>query len=151
MNPTILRRTQKVLLVLALVIGMMGVVLVGGCIRNDRQIEANMATVMADVVYADRLHAAVNFQTPDGLIQNPRLLYPTDLTQGQRISVEYDTTNTDLARPAGRNASLAIVPALSVVAVGWLLIGLIMLSLAEINRWLVARRAAGDVVESSQV
>ena len=146
MNPTVLRRTQKVLLVVGVIVTVMGLVLIAGCYRNDRQIDAHKATVMADVVSADRLHAAVRFQTPDGLIHSPRLglLYPTQLTQGQRISVEYDATNTDLARPAGRSASLAIVPGLSIAALGWIVVGGVMVSLAEINRRLIVRRATAS-------
>lgn len=145
MNPTILRRAQIVLLVLGMVVTTMGLVLVAGCHRNDSQIDDNMATVMADVVSADRLHAAVNFQTVDGDFHSPRLglLYPTELTQGQRISVEYDVTNPDLARPAGRNWTLAIVPALSIMVVGWLVVGALMVLLAEINRRMLAR-AVGE-------
>ncbi|MXP20310.1 hypothetical protein GIY30_02910 [Gordonia sp. HNM0687] len=143
MNPTILRRTQYVLVLLGVVVSTMALVLVAGCQRNDAQIDENMATVMADVVSADRLHAAVNFQTPDGNFHSPRLglLYPTELTQGQRISVEYDATNPDLARPAGRNWTLAIIPALSIIVLSWLIIGAVMVLLAEIHRRLNARRA----------
>ena len=149
MNPTILRRTQVVLLVLGMVVTTMGLVLVAGCHRNDAQIDKNMATVMADVVSADRLHAAVNFQTADGDFHSPRLglLYPTELTQGQRISVEYDVTNPDLARPAGRDWTLAIIPALSIMVVGWLIVGALMVLLAEVNRRMSARastQSGGD-------
>lgn len=136
MNPTVLRRTQKVLLTIGLVITVMAIVMVAGCHRNDAQIDANKATAMADVVSADRLHAAVNFQTPDGQFHSPRLglLYPTELTAGQRIIIDYDVTNPDLARPTGRSWTLAIIPALSVAFVGWLIVGALMIVLAEVNR-----------------
>ncbi|AZG48148.1 DUF3592 domain-containing protein [Gordonia insulae] len=152
MNPTILRRVQIVLLVAGMVVTTMGLVLVAGCYRNDQQIDANRAMVMADVVSADRLHAAVNFQTPDGQFHSPRLglLYPTELTQGQRISVEYDVMNPDLARPAGRSWTLAIIPAISIAVVGWLIVGAVMIALAEINRRMLSRSSPaddGDAVE----
>ncbi|MFW0795363.1 DUF3592 domain-containing protein [Gordonia sp. CPCC 205515] len=136
MNPTVFRRTQLVLLVIGVVVTTMGLVMIAGCHRNDTQIDANKATVTADVVSADALHAAVNFQTADGQFHSPRLglLYPTELTQGQRIKVDYDATNPDLARPTGRNWTLAIIPGLSVAVVGWVLVGVVMLTLAEINR-----------------
>ncbi|WP_040509935.1 DUF3592 domain-containing protein [Gordonia soli] len=141
MNPTILRRVQIVLLGVGVVVSVMAVMLVAGSFHNDRQIDADKATTMAEVVSADRLHAAVNFQTPDGQFYSPRLglLYPTELSQGQRISVDYSTSNPDLARPAGRNASLAVIPALSVAALGWVVVGVLMVALAEINRRLVRR------------
>ncbi|MFW0786078.1 DUF3592 domain-containing protein [Gordonia sp. CPCC 206044] len=143
MNPTILRRVQIVLLLVGLVVTTMALVMVAGCHRNDAQIDAHRAIVMADVVSADRLHAAVNFQTADGQFHSPRLglLYPTELTQGQRISVEYDATNPDLARPAGRSWTLAIVPAISVAVIGWIIVGLVMVALAEVNRRLTRRAA----------
>lgn len=149
MNPTILRRVQIVLLVLGVVVTTMGLVLVAGCHRNDRQIDENRAMVMADVVSADRLHAAVNFQTPDGQFHSPRLglLYPTELTQGQRISVEYDVTNPDLARPAGRSWTLAIIPALSIAVVGWLVVGAVMIALSEINRRMLSRSSSEDLTD----
>ncbi|WP_322973034.1 MULTISPECIES: DUF3592 domain-containing protein [Gordonia] len=145
LNPTLLRRVQKGLLLIGLIGTVMGVILVVACFRNDGQIEANKATVMADVLSADALHADVSFQTPDGQLHSPRLglLYPTELTEGQRISVEYDATNPDLARPAGRDATLSIIPALSVVALLWLIVGVIVVGLAETNRGLIARAGAG--------
>ena len=149
MNPTILRRVQITLLVVGMVVTAMAVALVVACVRDDMSINSSKGTVMADVVSADALRAAVYFQTPDGQIYSPRLglLYPTELAQGQRISVEYDTTNPDLARPAGRNAGLAIMPALSVAVIGWLIVGALMVALAEANRYWTRRarrRAVGD-------
>lgn len=142
MNPVILRRVQITLLVIGSVISVMSLVLVAGCYRNDLQIDANKAIVMADVVSADRLHAAVSFQTADGTFHSPRLglLYPTELAKGQRISVEYDATNPDLARPAGRTALLSIMPALSVAVLGWLVVGAAMIGVAEANRRRTVRR-----------
>ena len=54
---------------------------------------------MADVLYAGDLRADVSFQTPDGqLLARAWACSPHRATQGQRISVEYDATNPDLAR-----------------------------------------------------
>ncbi|WP_423785237.1 hypothetical protein [Gordonia otitidis] len=144
MNPTILRRVQKVLLTLGLVVTAMCPVLIVACFRNDAQIEANKATVTADVVYADRLHANAYFQTPDGSVHSPRLglLYPTELTAGQRIRVDYSTANPDLAKPTGRSAVLSIVPAVSVAVLGWIVVAALMLGVAEFSRRWARRRAA---------
>ncbi|MGB7364663.1 MAG: DUF3592 domain-containing protein, partial [Rhodococcus sp. (in: high G+C Gram-positive bacteria)] len=49
------------------------------------------------------------------------------LIAGQRIDVEYSRSDPDLVRVAGRDASVAIVPALSVVAVTWLTAGPLIL------------------------
>lgn len=157
MNPTILRRVQKVLLTLGLVVTVVCLVLIVACFRNDAQIEAHKATVTADVVYADRLHANVYFQTPDGSVHSPRLglLYPTELTAGQRIRVDYSTANPDLAKPTGRSAVLSIVPAVSVAVLGWIVVAALMLGLAELSRrWgrrREAMRAARDDLDDSGV
>lgn len=149
MNPVILRRVQKTLLVIGLIVTVMAGAMVVAAFRNDAAINRDKGTVMADIVSADRLHAVAYFQTPDGQIYSPRLglLYPTELGTGQRISVEYDQSNPDLAKPAGRGASLAIIPALSVAALTWLIVVSVMVLIAEANRRLLrraARRAGED-------
>ncbi|MFW0788697.1 hypothetical protein [Gordonia sp. CPCC 205333] len=142
MNPTVQRYTQIVLLCIGAVVTAIAVVLVAGCHHNDSQIDANKGTVIADVVSADALHAAVNLQTPDGQIYSPRLglLYPTELAVGDRISVDYDITNPDLARPTGRDWKLSLTPALSIAVIGWLAVIVLMLLVAEVSRRLRLRR-----------
>ncbi|GAB18004.1 hypothetical protein GOEFS_044_00400 [Gordonia effusa NBRC 100432] len=144
MNPTVQRYTQIVLLCVGGVVTALAVVLVAGCYHNDSQINANKATVIADVVSADALHAAVNLQTPDGQIYSPRLglLYPTELAVGERISVDYDITNPDLARPTGRDWKLSLAPALSIAVIGWLAVAVVMVLVAEASRRLRLRRAS---------
>ncbi|RPA65669.1 hypothetical protein EF294_02635 [Gordonia oryzae] len=143
MNPVILRRVQKTLLVIGLIVTVMAVAMVVAAFANDAAINRDKGTVMADIVSADHLHAVAYFQTPDGQIYSPRLglLYPTELVTGQRISVEYDQNNPDLAKPAGRGASLAIIPALSVAALTWLVVVAVMVLIAEANRRLLRRAA----------
>ncbi|MBM7365942.1 DUF3592 domain-containing protein [Gordonia hydrophobica] len=137
MTRTVQRRIQIGLAALGVLVALIGVVIIAGAYRNDAKIDANKATAVADVISADRLHAAVNFVTPDGVLRNPKLglLYPTDLSTGQRILVDYDTTDPDnLARPVGRDASLSIGPALSVIGAGWVVVVVLMLGVAEAGR-----------------
>jgi hypothetical protein len=63
--------------------------------------------------------------TPDGVTHNPELgvLYPTRLTAGQRIDVEYARADPDLVRVSGRDASVAVIPAGSLIVVTWLIAG----------------------------
>ncbi|MDL9936053.1 hypothetical protein QSJ18_04810 [Gordonia sp. ABSL1-1] len=142
MNPTITRRVQFGLLIVGVVITAMSFSLIGAAFRNDATINESKGTVMADVVSADARHAQVYFQTPDGRFHSPKLglLYPTELSQNQRIRVEYAMSNPDLARPAGRSATLAIIPGLSIAVTAWLIVGVLMVAIAELNRFL-ARRA----------
>ncbi len=141
------RRVQLGLLGFGVIVTLIGLVIILGAFRNDAKIDANKATAVADVISADRLHAAVNFVTPDGVLRNPKLglLYPTQLEAGQRILVDYDATDPDnLARPAGRNARLSILPGLSIVVAGWALVIALMLSVAAAGRRLRRRAGAAD-------
>jgi len=108
--------------VAAVGISVLAVLLVLAAWRNDRTIESDMGTATAEVLSAGSLRSAVSFVTPDGITRNPKLgvLYPTNLTAGQRIDVEYSRSDPDLVRVAGRDARVAIVPAGSVIVVTWL-------------------------------
>ena len=144
MNPVVLRRVQLGFVVVGVIATLIGAVIILGAFGNDRKINAHRATAPAEVIAADRLHAAVNFVTPDGVLRNPQfgLLYPTQLSTGQRILVDYDSTDPDtLARPAGRNAWLSVVPGLSIALAGWVFAFGAMLITVQISRRVAARRA----------
>lgn len=121
MTPRAARRAAVSVIVVATGISVLAVLLVLAAWRNDRTIESDMGTATAEVLSAGSLRSAVSFVTPDGVTHNPKLgvLYPTNLTAGQRIDVEYARSEPDLARVAGRDASVAIVPAGSVIVVTW--------------------------------
>lgn len=125
MTESVTRRFRIGILVAAISISVLAVILVLGAWRNDRTIEADMGTATAEVLSAGSLRSAISFVTPDGANRNPELgvLYPTNLTVGQRIEVEYSKSDPDLVRVAGRNATVAVIPAGSVIVVTWLLAG----------------------------
>lgn len=125
MSDVVLRRFRIGILVVAIGVSVLAVILVLGAWRNDRTIEADMGTATAEVLSAGSLRSAISFVTPDGANHNPELgvLYPTNLTVGQRIEVEYSKSDPDLVRVAGRSASVALIPAGSVIVVTWLLAG----------------------------
>ncbi|MCW4352837.1 DUF3592 domain-containing protein [Hoyosella sp. YIM 151337] len=120
-----LRRATIAVCLVAGGISLLAIILVIGCWRNDMIIEADMGTATAEVLSAGVRRSAILFSTPDGVLHNPRLgvLYPTDLTAGQRIAVEYARSDPDLVRVAGRDARVAVVPALSVILVTWAVAG----------------------------
>ncbi|PRC50066.1 DUF3592 domain-containing protein, partial [Mycobacterium sp. ITM-2017-0098] len=62
------------------------------------------------------------------------VLYPSELENGMRIYVEYDTNNPDLVRVQHRNAGLAIIPAGSIAVVGWVVAGVALAGTALIER-----------------
>lgn len=109
------------MLIAATAISALAVLLVLAAWRDDMLINSDKGVASAEVLSAGRLRSAVTFVTPDGVTRNPRLgvLYPTKLTAGERINVEYSRADPELVRVAGRDARVAIVPALSVIVVVW--------------------------------
>ncbi len=105
--------------------------------RNDYLISSDKGSTTAEVLSAGRLRSAVMYVTPDGETHNPKVgvLYPTNLTAGERIRVEYSRSDPDLVRVEGRDVRVAIPPALSVIVVVWLL--------ALPTLWLLSRRSRG--------
>lgn len=116
-------RARRAVLAVAIAVSVLAVILVLGAWRNDRIIGSDTGTATAEVLSAGSLRSAISFVTPDGVTHNPELgvLYPTGLTVGQRIAVEYARSEPDLVRVTGRDARVAIVPAGSVIVVTWMI------------------------------
>jgi len=122
--------------ILAGIIALQAVLLVAGAWRNDRQIERHMGVAEAEVLSAGPRRSTVEFVTPDRITYRPELgvLYPSELAAGMRIYVEYDGDNPDLVRVQNRNASLALIPAGSTWAIGWLMCAAILAGLVRAER-----------------
>ncbi|MBF6172828.1 DUF3592 domain-containing protein [Nocardia blacklockiae] len=118
-----MRRSRIGVVVAAAAVSVLAVLLVLAAWRDDYLITANKGVTSAEVLSAGRLRSAVTYVTPDGVTRNPKVgvLYPTKLTAGERINVEYSKEDPDLVRVAGRDARVAIIPALSVIVVAWAL------------------------------
>lgn len=118
-----LGRGGVTVLVVAAAISVLMVLLVLAAFRNDYLISSDRGVTTAEVLSAGRLRSAVMYVTPDGVTHNPKVgvLYPTNLTAGQNINVEYNRADPDLVRVAGRDATVAIIPAGSVIVVVWLI------------------------------
>ncbi|NKY88314.1 DUF3592 domain-containing protein [Nocardia veterana] len=109
------------LVVIATAVSVLAVLLVLAAWRDDLLITSDKGVTSAEVLSAGRLRSAVTYVTPDGVTHNPKVgvLYPTKLTAGERINVEYSRSDPELVRVAGRDARVAIIPALSVIVVVW--------------------------------
>jgi hypothetical protein len=90
----------------------------------------------AEVLSAGPRRSTIEFVTPDRVTYRPELgvLYPSELSTGMRIYVEYDKNNPNLVRVQDRNAALAIIPAGSIAVVGWLIAGAALVGLAALER-----------------
>jgi hypothetical protein len=139
-----LRRIRIGVLIAATTVSVLAVLLVLAAWRDDFTINSDKGTASAEVLSAGRLRSAVTFVTPDGVTHNPRLgvLYPTKLTVGERINVEYSRADPELVRVAGRDARVAIVPALSVIVVVWLIALPVLWLLQRLRRHDVPLEAA---------
>lgn len=103
----------------------MCICLLFAAIRNDRSISGQLGTATAtvDSVAFDR--TIIHFETPDGIVHSPAngVLYPDGLAAGQLVRIEYDATDPELARVAGRSATLTLLPLGSFVFFTWLVAG----------------------------
>lgn len=119
-----LRRARIGVLTAATVVSVLVALLVLAAWRNDYLISSDKGSTTAEVLSAGRLRSAVMYVTPDGETHNPKVgvLYPTNLTAGERIRVEYSRSDPDLVRVEGRDVRVAIPPALSVLVAVWLLV-----------------------------
>lgn len=109
----------------ACLITLLCVTLVLGAFRNDRAISANLGTATAEVEQVLFERTIIRFETPDGVAHSPAdgVLYPRGLAAGQLVRIEYDTTNPDLARVAGRTWVLTLLPVGTTALITWAVAG----------------------------
>lgn len=131
-----IRRIRIAVLALAALLTLQSVLLLAGAWRNDKKIERDMGVALAEVLSAGPRRSTIEFVTPERVTYRPELgvLYPSELSDGMRIYVEYDNADPDLVRVQGRNASLAIIPAGSIVVAVWLVAGAALVALTRIGR-----------------
>lgn len=117
----VVRRLPAIILVLTGLVSLVGVLVLVGAARDDAAIEANPAVTSAEVLPgSDFGRTLVRFTTENGetVVPEDGVFYPRGLRPGQSVWVEYDTTDPDRARVAGRDASVGYLPiGLLIVAV----------------------------------
>jgi hypothetical protein len=133
----IIRWARVAVLILVSLVTLQSALLVAGAYRNDLAIESNMGVAEAQVLDAGPRRSTIEFVTPDRVTYRPELgvLYPSELENGMRIYVEYDRSNPELVRVQHRNALLAIIPALSVAILGWMVGAAALVGLAACEKW----------------
>ena len=80
--------------------------------------------------------STIEFVTPDRVTYRPELgvLYPSELSDGMRIYVEYDRNSPNLVRVKDRNAALAIIPAGSLAVMSWIVGGAVLAALVRVEQ-----------------
>jgi uncharacterized protein DUF3592 len=110
---------------LAALLTVMCVSLLFAAIRNDNSIQSHLGTANATVESVAFDRTIIQYETPDGIVHSPAngVLYPSGLSAGQLVQIEYDATDPDLARVAGRSAVLTLLPLGTTILVTWLIAG----------------------------
>ncbi|MTD56753.1 hypothetical protein GKO32_22680 [Amycolatopsis sp. RM579] len=99
-------------------------------IRNDEAITSHLGAANAEVDSVSWDRTIIRFDTPDGIVHIPAngVLYPGGLVAGALVRIEYDTGNPELARVAGRSATLTLLPLGTTILGTWAVaIGLLWL------------------------
>lgn len=127
------RRLRQLVMALyaAAVLGCVAMVV--GPAVNDAAIAANPGRALAHVTAVTRTRTLVEYQDHEGIYHAPDsgVLYPPGLREGQQVWVTYAKDDPDLVKVQGREWTLAIIPALSVLAVSTII--------AAAAWWLVGR------------
>jgi hypothetical protein len=140
----VLRWARIAVLILTGLVTLQSVLLVAGAWRDDLAIRHHMGVARAEVLSAGPRRSTIEFVTPERVTYRPELgvLYPSELSTGMRIYVEYNKNDPNLVRVQHRNAGLAIVPAGSIAVVAWLIATVALVGLALLDRWLDRRAEA---------
>jgi hypothetical protein len=122
------RAVSRALLVVGGVVTLVCVLLPIACWRDDMAIERHLGQAVAQVDSVAFNRTVVRYATPDGrvIIPSQGLLYPSGLKVGDNVRVEYDQTNPELTRVAGRSAVLSLLPVGTFLAAVWIVIAAVV-------------------------
>ncbi|MDT7784222.1 MAG: hypothetical protein QOF58_2641 [Pseudonocardiales bacterium] len=122
------RVVSRVLLVVGGVVTLMCVLLPLACWRDDMAIERHLGQAVAQVDSVAFNRTVVRYATPDGrvIIPSQGVLYPAGLNVGDNVRVEYDQTNPELTRVAGRSAVLSLLPVGTFLVIVWIVIAVVV-------------------------
>ncbi|HKS44127.1 MAG TPA: DUF3592 domain-containing protein [Amycolatopsis sp.] len=116
---------RRVVFAVAVLVSVVCVGLLLAAIRNDSAITGHLGTANAQVDSVSFDRTIIRFETPDGIVHIPAngVLYPAGLVAGDLVRIEYDTANPELARVAGRTATLTLLPLGTTLLITWLVAG----------------------------
>jgi hypothetical protein len=128
------RASEIVVGVAVLVTGLAALALTGAAV-DDAAIDARRGVATAEVLDASFSRTLVRFPGPNGQAVVPErgVQYPRGLATGDTVTVEYDLSDPEQVRVAGRSVVDGVVPMLIGVAAVWAVLGPVAL-------WLRRRR-----------
>lgn len=139
LRENVIRRLRQAILAL----GGLAVIICGSMVVtaaiDDARIASDKAVATAEVTSVNTLRTYVRFRDERGNYHQPSvgLKYPTGLTVGQRVAVEYEGDNPENVKVQGRGWTLAIIPALSSIAVVLVIAGALWLLVRQLERKLM--------------
>jgi hypothetical protein len=129
-------RAAEIVAGIAVLVTALAVLALAGAALDDRAIAANPAVAEAEVLDGSTFsRTLVRFTVANGeaVVPEHGVFYPGGLTVGESVAVEYDVTDPELVRVAGRNAFEGVLPLVFGVVVVWAALGPLAL-------WLRRRR-----------
>jgi hypothetical protein len=120
------RRRAEIVLGVGVLITLLVLFAIAGAAVDDRAIAANPATAEAEVLDGSSFaRTLVRFTVANGEVRVPEkgVFYPRGLQPGSRVAVEYDVTDPELVRVAGRTALSSMGPLLLGLLGSWLVLG----------------------------
>jgi hypothetical protein len=130
-------RLPEIVVVLAVLVTVLSGLAIAGAAVDDRAIAANPAVAQAEVLEGSTFaRTLVRFTVANGeaVVPERGVFYPRGLQVGSTVAVEYDVTDPELVRVAGRTALDGVVPLLVGVVAVWMVLG-------PLAVWLRRRRA----------
>lgn len=137
------RRLPRVLVGLAALWTALCLVAFVGALADDVRIDADRGTATAEVLDGSGFaRTLVRFPVPDGRLVAPErgVYHPRGLQPGSTVQVEYDRSDPDLVRVAGRTAWAGLPLLLGFAAAGWAAFG---------GAAYLVRRRRGRVVQAA--
>jgi len=137
MLSAVARRLPELVVGLALLLTALGGLALAGAVVHDVAIDRNRAVGAAEVLEGSTFgRTLIRFTAADGQTVVPErgVFYPRGLAPGTAIAVEYDITDPEVVRVAGRSAANGLPAVLLGVLGMWAVLGPLAL-------WLRMRRA----------
>ncbi len=132
------RKVPEIVAGVAVVLSLLAVLALAGAVMNDVRISAHRATTAATVLDGSTYwRTIVQFTDDKGQLRSPSVLYPSGLSAGESIYVEYDASSPDRVRVAGRSALDGVLPAAGGIVLLWAVFGPLVV-------WLRRRRDASE-------
>lgn len=120
------RRLPEIVIGVAVLLTVLGGLALVGAAMDDAAIARNRAVATAEVLDGSSWsRTLVRFTAANGqtVVPGNGVAYPRGLEPGQTVAVEYDVTEPELVRVAGRGAADGILPMVAGLAGMWVVLG----------------------------